>query len=887
MKTNLNNLKPINIDVSQAEKIFLPKLKFFQNINEGYINLESDFKIKYENIQQIKTVDRPKGFNPYKTNELKILRFIRFSDFIAKQHPYIKFDKDFIEYSQIPKEQPIANYFWRLKESKDQNAYLVSFSNQDIALYDSKLNILKQYKSSELCKYEYNLRAIDLANDLSRFCFTCGSISYLLDQNFEIYKTFNIPPRESAIKNNNYVNSEIMSDFISGIGFSSDNLKIYLGCDSGILYETNLNGQVDKIFLTAYDEIIDKVGPSNAISYVFEAKNIKYILSYYYLYILEDNTYINHINNRVGKIRWFDKFILKQLDKEIILYDQKGNLLDNVVFKTPIKHICYYEGILIIELTSKTISFNINQSPTFNPNIKTTFQDEFNLINSALELKKLNEINHLEIWNKNRLSEEERLKNARLKRLEQFYFDECPLLVKEYYNEFSLKYPNRYQSLGKINTQDGTKPFLKFIEDFICVNYNIPYNLHKDLGEIHANDLFFAPTDDFGFSTSIEKNILELSPDSTEKYQWPDPRVKNRPLFEPIKSKEATSLIKKKIKDDVEIECALIKFRLRSYLKRFFIQGGMNWNLIVADQLYYYGIDKFPNCLDHEFSSLKHSIGFYEQWNDVFDNLKKKKKLYSELKKINPTDYTYKDVLKWNNFSNLNGEGIEDYGSNIIKIMANCDSLGEIPLLILNDGSNIIKKDLSTLENYKTFLNTFSNNSSLPTISQNPCINWMDKWPYQFPNIFKLDIKDVITDEKLIQEYLASYNEPENEIRAMFGLPKIGEGWISETNLFYEIKKHFYNEIVIHHGRPNWLGKQHLDIYLPKYNIGIEYQGDQHYYPIEFFGGEESFKKNKNRDEKKNKLCKDNNCHLIYVNPDYNLDDILNEINQKIMKNDY
>ena len=117
-------------------------------------------------------------------------------------------------------------------------------------------------------------------------------------------------------------------------------------------------------------------------------------------------------------------------------------------------------------------------------------------------------------------------------------------------------------------------------------------------------------------------------------------------------------------------------------------------------------------------------------------------------------------------------------------------------LLILNDGSNIIKKDLSTLENYKTFLNTFSNESSLPTISQNPCINWMDKWPYQFPNIFKLDIKDVITDEKLIQEYLASYNEPENEIRAMFGLPKIGEGWISETNLFYEIKTHFYNEIV-------------------------------------------------------------------------------------------
>ena len=70
--------------------------------------------------------------------------------------------------------------------------------------------------------------------------------------------------------------------------------------------------------------------------------------------------------------------------------------------------------------------------------------------------------------------------------------------------------------------------------------------------------------------------------------------------------------------------------------------------------------------------------------------------------------------------------------------------------------------------------------------------------------------------------------ECENTVREEMDLPKIGEGWISETELYYQIKKAFPREIVIHHGRPAWLGRQHLDVYLPKKNIAIEYQGNQH-----------------------------------------------------------
>jgi hypothetical protein len=34
-----------------------------------------------------------------------------------------------------------------------------------------------------------------------------------------------------------------------------------------------------------------------------------------------------------------------------------------------------------------------------------------------------------------------------------------------------------------------------------------------------------------------------------------------------------------------------------------------------------------------------------------------------------------------------------------------------------------------------------------------------------------------------------------------------------------------------------WIENQRIDIYFPKYNIAIEYNGEQHYIPIEHFGG--------------------------------------------------
>lgn len=56
-----------------------------------------------------------------------------------------------------------------------------------------------------------------------------------------------------------------------------------------------------------------------------------------------------------------------------------------------------------------------------------------------------------------------------------------------------------------------------------------------------------------------------------------------------------------------------------------------------------------------------------------------------------------------------------------------------------------------------------------------------------------------------------------------------------------------------------------LDFYLPQYNLAIECQGEQHFKPIEAFGGKQKFEKRLERDERKNRICKENNVELIYV----------------------
>jgi hypothetical protein len=143
-----------------------------------------------------------------------------------------------------------------------------------------------------------------------------------------------------------------------------------------------------------------------------------------------------------------------------------------------------------------------------------------------------------------------------------------------------------------------------------------------------------------------------------------------------------------------------------------------------------------------------------------------------------------------------------------------------------------------------------------------------------------IELKKVnpVIDLVILAKSKSILREAENILREKNELPRIGEGWISETKLYQEIKNHFKNRVVIQHARPEWLKPQHFDVYLPVQNIAIEYQGAQHIRPVDYFGGEKAFKNQKKRDERKAKLCQENNCQLIEVYQGYNKAEVLKKI---------
>jgi len=120
--------------------------------------------------------------------------------------------------------------------------------------------------------------------------------------------------------------------------------------------------------------------------------------------------------------------------------------------------------------------------------------------------------------------------------------------------------------------------------------------------------------------------------------------------------------------------------------------------------------------------------------------------------------------------------------------------------------------------------------------------------------------------------------DAENSVREEMGLPRVGEGWIAETQLYYELCRAFPNTEVIHHARPTWLGKQHLDVFMPEYAVAIEYQGAQHDQPVEYFGGLEAFEATRKRDHVKMRLCKAHYIYLMYVKEGYDLAEVIREV---------
>ncbi len=130
-----------------------------------------------------------------------------------------------------------------------------------------------------------------------------------------------------------------------------------------------------------------------------------------------------------------------------------------------------------------------------------------------------------------------------------------------------------------------------------------------------------------------------------------------------------------------------------------------------------------------------------------------------------------------------------------------------------------------------------------------------------------LDSRDT-TKPNFAEALAALIRETENEVRARYGIAVVGGGWVSETELCHRIQDLLPGVEVIHHGQPHWLGRQHLDVWIPSLSVAVEYHGAQHFQAVEFFGGEDAFRKNQERDQRKRALCKQNGIRLMEISWD-------------------
>lgn len=95
-------------------------------------------------------------------------------------------------------------------------------------------------------------------------------------------------------------------------------------------------------------------------------------------------------------------------------------------------------------------------------------------------------------------------------------------------------------------------------------------------------------------------------------------------------------------------------------------------------------------------------------------------------------------------------------------------------------------------------------------------------------------------------------------------------GWLDESHIKY-IPQHKFSDCRDKLPLP-------FDFYLPQENICIEYDGLQHFEPIDWFGGEESLKITQYHDNIKTNYCKENKITLIRIAYNQSVIEELNKI---------
>ncbi len=149
-----------------------------------------------------------------------------------------------------------------------------------------------------------------------------------------------------------------------------------------------------------------------------------------------------------------------------------------------------------------------------------------------------------------------------------------------------------------------------------------------------------------------------------------------------------------------------------------------------------------------------------------------------------------------------------------------------------------------------------------------------DKYDYSKVEYYNTDTKVCI----ICPEHGEFWQTPAKHIKSHQGCPKCKSSFYEEF-----IRNSLKNKNIIFFEQQtfDWLrhkNKLYLDFYLPAYNAAIECQGAQHFKPVDLFGGEETFKKQIERDQIKYDLCKEHGISIFYFG-EYLKEGVFNDFN--------
>lgn len=158
--------------------------------------------------------------------------------------------------------------------------------------------------------------------------------------------------------------------------------------------------------------------------------------------------------------------------------------------------------------------------------------------------------------------------------------------------------------------------------------------------------------------------------------------------------------------------------------------------------------------------------------------------------------------------------------------------------------------------------------------------------------VFRYNIGDIVNDIKIIGRYMKDYKQYYicqcifdghewhmrlDHLSGGHGCPicknSIGEKQVKNYLIEHHIKfipQHSFNDC-------RHIKLLYFDFYLPDFNVCIEYDGKQHFEPIDFFGGIEGFKETQKRDEIKNLYCRNNSITMLRIKYDQNIKNILDD----------